>query len=90
MNTFHITPNDALADVAVGHVIKLMAQKGNGVFIAVRGQTIHWATEDSEEMLYVVCEAPADCTELGGRTDYVWGYVPAAKWLGAYKKLNPI
>ena len=90
MNTFHISPSDALAQVAAIEVIDLMAKRGNGVLIAVRGQTIHWATEDNEDMLYTVCEAPEDCTENGGNTDYIWTYVPAAKWLGKYRKLHPI
>lgn len=90
MNTFHVTPNDPLASAAVSSVIAIMAKEGNGVLIAVRGQTIHWDTEDSEDMLYTVCEAPEDCRENGGNTDYMWAYVPAAKWLGKYRKLNPI
>lgn len=86
MNTFHITPSDSLAAEAVSQVIRTMAEQGNGVFVAVRGQT----TEDGDAYVYSVTEAPHDCTELGGRTEYMWSYVPAAKWLGQYRKLNPV
>ena len=86
MNTFHITPSDSLAAEAVSQVINLMAKQGNEVFIAVRGQTM----EDGDAYVYSVTEAPEDCTERGGRTQYMWSYVLAAKWLGAYKQLNPV
>lgn len=86
MNTFHIAPSDSLAAEAVNQVIHVMAKNGNGMFIAIRGQT----TEDGDASVYSVTEAPHDCTELGGRTEYMWGYVSAAKWLGAYRKLNPV
>lgn len=85
MNTFHISPSDSLAAEAVNEVIALMAKEGNGVFVAVRG-----TEQAGTEYVYSVTEAPADCTELGGRTEYMWGYVSAAKWLGAYRKLNPV
>ena len=77
MNTFHIAPQDTLAAEAAIDVIAIMTKEGNGVFVAVRGQ---------EDRVYAVCEAPEDCTELGGNTEYMWSYVPAAKWLGAYMK----
>lgn len=86
MNTFHIKPSDSLAAEAAISVIAIMAKEGNGVFVAVRGQT----TEDGDASVYSVTEAPHDCTELGGRTEYMWSYVSAAKWLGAYRKLNPV
>lgn len=86
MNTFHIAPSDSLAAEAVSQVIKLMAKQGNGVLIAVRGSSCH----GHDDYLYAVCEAPVDCTELGGRTEYMWSYVSAAKWLGQYRKLNPV
>lgn len=86
MNTFHISPSDSLAAEAVNEVIALLSHQGNGVFVAVRGQT----TEDGDAYVYCVTEAPHDCTELGGRTEYMWSYVSAAKWLGQYRKLNPV
>lgn len=86
MNTFHIKPSDILAPEAAISVIAIMAKEGNGVFVAVRGQT----TDDGDASVYCVTEAPANCTELGGNTEYMWSYVSAAKWLGAYRKLNPV
>lgn len=86
MNTFHISPSDSLAAEAVDQVIRMMAKEGNGVFVAIRGQT----TEDGDAYVYSITEAPENCTELGGNTEYMWSYVSAAKWLGAYRKLNPV
>lgn len=83
MNTFHIAPGDDLAPEAAVSVIALMAASGNGILVAVRGQTL----DGNEDRLYTVCEAPHDCRENGGSRDYLWDYVPAATWLGAHKRL---
>ena len=86
MNTFHIAPQDTLAAEAAISVIAIMAKEGNGVFVAVRGQQ----DEDGDASVYCVTEAPHDCTELGGNTEYMWSYVSAAKWLGAYRIEFPV
>lgn len=93
MNTFHIAPGDDLAPEAAVSVIALMARHGNGVLIAVRGESVYDHKDEDllvvvyVDRVYAVCEAPADCRENGGRTDYGWDYVPAATWLGAHKRL---
>ena len=76
MNTFHIKPSDELAVVAVG-LVQQLANQNPDCWVAVRGQVVN----DGEEQLYTVCQAPADSRELGGRTDYIWPYVPAKEWL---------
>ena len=83
MNTFHISPSDVLAPEAAVSVIALMAKEGNGILVAIRGSSCH----GHDDYLYSVGEAPDDCRENGGRTDYIWDYVPAARWLGAHKRL---
>jgi len=83
MNTFHISPSDALALEAAVSVIALMAKEGNGVLIAVRGESVY-----DTDRVYAVGVAPSDCRENGGRTDYLWDYVPAAKWLGEFRRLQ--
>lgn len=79
MNTFHINASDALAVAAVG-LVQQLANRDPDCWVAVRGQVVN----DGEEQLYTVCQAPADCRELGGRTDYVWSYVPAKEWLAEF------
>jgi hypothetical protein len=93
MSTFHIAPSDALALEAAVSVIALMAKHGNDLLVAIRGESVY-DHEDGDllkcvytDRVYAVCAAPEDCRENGGRTDYLWDYVPAAKWLGAHKRL---
>lgn len=92
MNTFHISPSDALALEAAVSVIALMAKEGNGVLIAVRGESVYDQGVQEEvvytDRVYAVGVAPSDCRENGGRTDYLWDYVPAAKWLGEFRRLQ--
>ena len=91
MNTFHVLPSDALAPEAAVTVIDLMAKYGNGILVAVRGEAVYDQGVQEEvvytDRVYAVGVAPADCRENGGRTDYIWDYVPAARWLGAHKRL---
>lgn len=90
MNSFHVLPNTSLANDALPRVVELMAKHGNHILIAVRGQSVFSHTNDEghevyTDRLYAVTMAPTDCRENGGARDYVWGYVPATKWLRQYR-----
>jgi hypothetical protein len=87
MNTFHVSPCSYLATEAAPEVRKILEEKGN-VLVAIQGATAFAYTEEDgqevyQDQLYSVCEAPADCTENGGQTEYMWQYVSAKEWLDA-------
>ncbi len=89
MNTFHIDPTSPLAAEAA----VLVAKMEPGAWAAIRGQSVYSYTDDEgkevfEDCLYTVCDAPADCSELGGRREYIWSYVPADIWLRMYHAIQ--
>lgn len=95
MNTFHIQPGAVLAPEAVISVIELIAKHGNDVLVAIRGESVY--DHEDEDLLkcvytdrvYAVTEAPHDCRENGGDTDYLWEYVSASDWLAEHRRHYP-
>lgn len=79
MNTFHVAPDTILASTAVNEVRAILTAKPEA-YVAVRGRVDMFGYEE----FYGVCEAPADCRELGGTREYMWEYVPAKQWVAEY------
>ena len=87
MNTFHIKPADALAREAAPQVKALADKYGADVLVAVRGETVHYGNDESEETLYTVSEHPrTHCAS--DDTSYSWHYVDASEWLDEYDALT--